>query len=113
MGVDDSWKRSKSGGSARSETKTATWNSVDGTQGLSKASLIDAENAVKFLEPIYQDYLRGKRERSRGTHDPDLDYYYVALADLQRHPDISPQRREEVDKLRKEVLKLRHPELTQ
>jgi hypothetical protein len=95
------------------KTKTATWNSVDGNQGLSKISLKDAEEIVNQLQFAHQEYLTGKKDRALATHDSGLDFYYVALAELQKHPDISPQRKTEVDAIRKEVLKLRHPELTQ
>jgi hypothetical protein len=95
------------------KTKTATWNSVDGTQGLSNAKLEVAEDTVKQFAYAHEAYKTGKKDRAQATHDPELDLYYVSLAELQRHPDISPERKAEVDTIRREVLKLRHPELTQ
>lgn len=91
--------------------KTVTWNSADGMQGLHKISLKAAEETVKTLEYAHEAYKSGKKDRAQGTHDPELDFYYVSLAELQRHPDISPERKAEVDAIRREVLKLRHPEL--
>ena len=95
------------------KTKTATWNSVDGTQGLSNISLKSAEDTVKAFEYTHEEYKSGKKDRALATHDSELDFYYVSLAELQRHPEISPERKAEVDAMRREVLKLRHPELTQ
>jgi hypothetical protein len=90
---------------------TATWNVADGFQGLPKISLKAAEEAVKDLQPAHEKYLTGKTDPSKGTRDPHLDEYYVALSDLIRHPEISPERKKEIDDIRKQVLKLRHPEL--
>lgn len=95
------------------KTKTATWNSVDGTQGLSTAKLEVAEDTVKQFAYAHEAYKTQNKNRALATHDPELDLYYVALAELQRHPNISPERKAEVEVIRKEVLKLRHPELTQ
>ena len=95
------------------KTKTATWNSVDGTQGLHQLTLEKAEDAVKTFGAIHEEYKTGKKDKSLATHDPELDFYYVLLSDLQRHPNISPERKAEVDTIRKEVLKLRHPEIIQ
>ena len=95
------------------KTKTATWNSVDGTQGLHNISLKSAEDTVKAFEFTHEAYKSGKKDRASATHDPELDFYYVSLAELQRHPEISPERKAEVDAIRREVLKLRHPELAQ
>ncbi len=95
------------------KTKTATWNSVDGTQGLSTAKLEVAENTVKQFAYAHEEYSKRKKDSAKATHDPELDLYYVSLAELQRHPDISPERKAEVEAIRREVLKLRHPELTQ
>lgn len=95
------------------KTKTATWNSVDGTQGLSTAPLEVAEQDVKRFAEFHEAYKTGKKERSEATHDPLLDLYYVSLSELRRHPKISPERKAEVEAIRQEVLKLRHPELTQ
>ena len=90
---------------------TATWNVADGMQGLPKRTLKEVETLVKDTQWAHQDYLSGKKDPSRGTRDQFLDDYYVNLAELMRHPDISPERKNEVDAIRREVLKLRHPEL--
>ena len=91
--------------------KTATWNSADGMQGLPKWTLQEVEEAVKQGESAYLDYKNGKKNPKEATHDSGLDDYYVLLAELVRHPDISPERKAEAEAMRKEVLKLRHPEL--
>jgi hypothetical protein len=95
------------------KTKTATWNSVDGTKGLSTTTLERAEADVKLFSEIHEKYKTKQKDAKLATHDPELDLYYVSLAELQRHPQISPARKAEVEAIRKEVLKLRHPELTQ
>lgn len=92
--------------------KTATWNTADGIQGLPKKTLQQAETAVKQTEFAYHDYKTGKKDPSLATKDPFLDDYYVNLAELLRHPDLSAERKAEVESIRKEVLKLRHPELS-
>ena len=91
--------------------KTATWNSADGVQGLYKATLKEVEDSLKYHEKAYLAYKDGKKDLKLATHDPRLDDYYVLLAELTKHPDVSPERKAEVEALRKEVLKLRHPEL--
>jgi len=95
------------------KAKTATWNSVDGIKGLSTASLERTEADVKLFSEIHEKYKSKEKDAKLATHDPELDLYYVALAELQRHPNISPERKAEVEAIRKEVLKLRHPELKQ
>ena len=90
---------------------TATWNIADGFQGLPKMTLKQAEEAVKDTEWAHERYLTGTKDPTQATRDSGLDEYYVTLSDLIRHPDISPQRKAEVDEIRKAVLKLRHPEL--
>jgi hypothetical protein len=95
------------------KTKTATWNSVDGIKGLSTATLEQTEATVKAFSEIHEKYKTKQKDAKEATHDPELDLYYVALAELQRHPNISPERRAEVEAIRKEVLKLRHPEIMQ
>ena len=91
--------------------KTATWNSVDGVQGLYKATLQEVEDSLKYHEPAYLAYKNGKKDPKLATHDPKLDDYYVLLAELVKHPDVSPERKAEAETIRQEVLKLRHPEL--
>jgi hypothetical protein len=93
--------------------KTATWNIADGTQGLPNRTLGATERAAKDMEFAYDAYRTGKKDLKDATHDPQLNEYYVRLADLERHPDISPERKEEVVTRRKEVLAMRHPELHQ
>lgn len=91
--------------------KTATWNIADGTQGLPKLTLAEAEKSVKDMEHVLNAYRSGKKKKSEGKHDPDLNELYVRIADLVRHPDISAARKAEVEALRREVFALRHPEL--
>jgi hypothetical protein len=95
------------------KTKTATWNSVDGVKGLSTMSLEKTEADVKLFGEIHEKYKTKQKDAKQATHDPELDLYYVSLSELLRHPEISPERKAEVEAIRKEVLKLRHPELTQ
>ena len=92
--------------------KTATWNVADGMQGLRKMSLDQAEVIVKAAAFAHEEYKSGKKDPSKATNDLHLDSYYVALAELQRHPEVSAMRKAEVDAIRREVLKLRHPELS-
>jgi hypothetical protein len=89
--------------------KTATWNSVDGTQGLPKITLADAEKAVKDRESILNDYRSGKKKLTSNQSDAELNEYYARILDLLRHPDISKEREAEVEKLRQEVYDFRHP----
>ena len=91
--------------------KTATWNSVDGTQGLPKLSLAETEQNAKDKEFAYDAYKSGGKDPKLGTNDRDLNEYYARLVDLLRHPDITPARKAEVETRRQEVFKLRHPEL--
>jgi hypothetical protein len=91
--------------------KTATWNSVDGTQGLPKIPLSEAEQNAKDKEPAFEAYKTGGKDPKLGTSDRQLNEYYARLLDLLRHPDITPQRKAEVEARRQEVFKLRHPEL--
>lgn len=93
--------------------KTATWNKVDGYQGLPQRNLADWEKAVKQREYVYDEYKKGGRPMEGARHDWELDDYYGHLAALLRHPDISPQRKLEVEARIREVLKMRHPELPQ
>ncbi len=90
---------------------TATWNVADGTQGLPSKTLTETEEAAKDMEHAYTAYTTGGKDPKLATRDSALNEYYVRLADLERHPDISPERKKEVVARRKAVLKLRHPEL--
>jgi hypothetical protein len=68
---------------------------------------------VKAFEFTHEAYKSGKKDPALAKNDPELDFYYVSVSELQRHPEITPERREEIDTIRREVLKLRHPELPQ
>jgi hypothetical protein len=110
------WERMTEGDPSQVDPKikkTATWNIADGTQGLPNRTLGATERAAKDMEFAYDAYRTGKKDLKDATHDPQLNEYYVRLADLERHPDISPERKEEVVTRRKEVLAMRHPELHQ
>ena len=89
--------------------KTATWNVKDGIQGLPLRPLEQVEKFAKRLSSAYEPYRTGKMDPKLAQRDRDLDMYYVALAELVRHPDISAERKKEVEAIRKEVLNLRHP----
>ncbi len=91
--------------------KTATWNIADGTQGLPKLTVPEAEKKVKDMEYVLNEYKTGKRKKSQGSHDSELNELYVRIADLVRHPDISAARKAEVEAMRHEVFQLRHPDL--
>lgn len=90
--------------------KTATWNIADGTQGLPKLTVPEAEQKVKDMMWVLEEYRSGKRKKSQGGHDAQLNELYVRIADLDRHPDITAARKAEVDALRSEVFRWRHPD---
>jgi hypothetical protein len=89
--------------------KTATWNKADGTQGLPKLTVPEAEQKVKDMMWVLEEYRSGKRKKSQGAHDSQLNELYVRIADLVRHPDITAARKAEIEKLRSEVFDRRHP----
>ncbi len=92
--------------------KTATWNVKDAIQGLPKITLPEAMKAADELKYAYEAYTSGSKDPSEGKTDDKLNQYYERLAVVIQHADASPDEKAEYEAIRKEVFKLRHPELS-
>lgn len=92
--------------------KTATWNVKDGIQGLPKITLPEAMKAADALSGALEAYETGGKDPSEGPSDSKLNEYYERLAVVIQHGDASPEEKTEYEAIRKEVFKLRHPELS-
>jgi hypothetical protein len=91
----------------------ATWNMVDGEQGFSHVPWPVAEAALHQHEGVLDQYRTGARSLPPGGHDLQLDRYYQDLQDALRAVDLPAEERPALERLRDEVLRLRHPELFQ
>lgn len=92
--------------------KTATWNIKDGIQGLPKITLPEAMKSADALKHTLEAYRSGRKNPSEGPKDDQLNEYYERLAVVIQHSDASAEEKAEYEAIRKEVFKLRHPELS-
>ena len=85
---------------------TATWNVKDGYRGHIQ-TVASLETDAKNQRSAYEKYANGSKTAKPGTHDADLDEYYITLTRLEHHPSLSSARKAEVTKERAKVFLLR------
>jgi hypothetical protein len=92
-------------------SNAATWNIVDGRQRFPQLTLAQAEAALTAAEPVWREYQSGRRTLARGDSDPELNRYYFRIQDALSVTGLPDARRQELLRLRDDVLFTRHPEL--
>jgi hypothetical protein len=90
----------------------ATWNVADGNQGIKRVTWREAQIALRESERVLELYRSGGRALPSGGRDAQLDRYYGDLQNALGAVDLPEHERAGLLRLRDEVLRLRHPELT-